>query len=115
MSSSMTGFGRGEAVLENRRIIVEIKTINNRYGDVQIRMPRILASLENRVREQVSRRIARGKVDLTVGYDDTSSQSCRVVCNVGLAKAGINCGILSYQSSGSEAGDTWRKSGCSDA
>lgn len=87
MSSSMTGFGRGEAVLENRRIIVEIKTINNRYGDVQIRMPRILASLENRVREQVSRRIARGKVDLTVGYDDTSSQSCRVVCNVGLAKA----------------------------
>lgn len=87
MSSSMTGFGRGESVSENRRITVEIKSINNRYCDVQIRMPRVLASLENRVREQVGKRISRGKVDLTIGYDDSSAESTRVVCNVGLAKA----------------------------
>lgn len=87
MSSSMTGFGRGESSSENRRVTVEIKSINNRYCDIQIRMPRVLASLENRVREQVGKRISRGKVDLTIGYDDSSSESTRVVCNVGLAKA----------------------------
>ena len=75
MSSSMTGFGRGESASENRRVTVEIKSINNRYCDIQIRMPRVLASLENRVREQVGKRTSRGKIDLTIGYEDSSSES----------------------------------------
>ena len=54
MPNSMTGFGRGEAVADGRRFLVEIRTVNNRYCDIQVRMPRTIASLETRVREAVA-------------------------------------------------------------
>lgn len=87
MATSMTGFGRGEAVGENRRINVEIKTINNRYCDIQIRIPRILAALENRIREEISRQVSRGKIDVFINFEDNSPDSSRVICDTGLARA----------------------------
>jgi uncharacterized protein (TIGR00255 family) len=87
MSASMTGYGRGETSDADRRIVIEIKTINNRYCDIQIRMPRILAALENKIREMTATRIARGKIDLTVIYEDRSPASSKVVCDLGLARA----------------------------
>ncbi len=87
MGSSMTGYGRGEAADADRRVTVEVKSINNRYCDLQIRMPRIMASLEGQVREMTGKRINRGKVDLFINYEDTSPESSRVACDVGLARA----------------------------
>jgi len=87
MASSMTGYGRGEASGNERRVSVEIKSINNRYCDLQIRLPRVLASLENRVREEITRRVARGKVDVYVNFEDNSAESIRVRCDIGLARA----------------------------
>lgn len=87
MSASMTGYGRGEAADTERRLIVEIRSVNNRYCDIQIRMPRILAALENRVREMVSARVARGKLDLFVNYEDRSAQSSQVRYDAGLVHA----------------------------
>ena len=87
MATSMTGYGRGEASGDERRVSVEIKSINNRYCDMQIRMPRVLAALENRVREEISRQVARGKVDVFINFEDNSADACRVSCDTGLARA----------------------------
>lgn len=87
MSASMTGYGRGEAADADRRITVEIKSVNNRYCDIQMRMPRILSALEARIREIVAGRVARGKVDVFVTYEDRSPEANRVSCDPGLAHA----------------------------
>ncbi|MCK9253052.1 MAG: YicC family protein [Clostridiaceae bacterium] len=87
MSASMTGYGRGEAAGAERRLIVEIKSVNNRYCDIQIRMPRLFAALENRVREMVASRVARGKLDLYITYEDRSAQASQVRYDAGLVHA----------------------------
>ena len=87
MSASMTGFGRGEAAEASLRLVVEIKSVNNRYCDIQVRMPRTLYALEMRVRELISRRISRGKVDVFVNFTDTGPDSASVSCNYALAHA----------------------------
>lgn len=87
MAYSMTGFGRGEIILADRRLSVEIKSVNNRFSDIQIRQPRAFAALENRVRERVGQRLSRGKIDLFINYEDNRPDSCRVHGDLGLAKA----------------------------
>lgn len=66
MLKSMTGFGRGEAVLNARRFIAEIKTVNNRHRDLFVRLPRTLQPIEDEVRNQVSAVIRRGRVEVTL-------------------------------------------------
>ena len=66
MLKSMTGFGRGEAVLNGRRFIAEIKTVNNRHRDLFVRLPRTLQTIEDEVRSQVSAVIKRGRVEVTL-------------------------------------------------
>ena len=66
MIKSMTGFGRGEAVLNGRRYIAEIKTVNNRHRDLFIRLPRTLQAIEDEVRSQISTAIKRGRVEATL-------------------------------------------------
>jgi uncharacterized protein (TIGR00255 family) len=87
MPNSMTGFGRGEAVADGRRFLVEIRTVNNRYCDIQVRMPRSIASLETRVREAVAARVGRGKVDLYITYEDRRPEAGRIVVDLPLAQA----------------------------
>jgi uncharacterized protein (TIGR00255 family) len=62
----MTGFGRGEAVLNGRRFIAEIKTVNNRHRDLFVRLPRTLQAIEDEIRTQVSAVIKRGRVEATL-------------------------------------------------
>lgn len=67
---SMTGFGRAEAKLPGFRLRVEINSVNNKKGlDVLVNLPREFASAENRVREQVEKKIDRGRVSLQVALD----------------------------------------------
>ena len=66
MLKSMTGFGRGEAVLNGRRFVAEIKTVNNRHRDLFVRLPRTLQAIEDEVRSQVSAVIKRGRVEVTL-------------------------------------------------
>jgi uncharacterized protein (TIGR00255 family) len=63
---SMTGFGRGEAVLNGRRFIAEIKTVNNRHRDLVVRLPRTLQAIEDEVRSQISAVIKRGRVEVSL-------------------------------------------------
>jgi uncharacterized protein (TIGR00255 family) len=87
MSFSMTGYGRGASSDDERTVTVEIRTLNNRYRDIQIRTPRILSALESRIRELISERIARGKVDIFITYEDRTADATKVRTDEHLARS----------------------------
>ena len=66
MIRSMTGFGRASIRIENVAYDVEVRSVNHRYLDARVRLPRLFAALENDLRESVARVFARGKVDVSV-------------------------------------------------
>jgi uncharacterized protein (TIGR00255 family) len=66
----MTGFGRCEMELDGRKIVVELKSVNNRYLDVSIRTPKVLSLLEENIRSQIKERLARGHVDAYIYYQN---------------------------------------------
>ncbi len=73
MISSMTGFGKGEAQAEGVCFAVEIRTVNGRYGDVSIHLPRYLSELESRVKNLVLQSFSRGRIDVSVTVKGDSS------------------------------------------
>ena len=87
MVKSMTGYGRAEGTAQSIRFLIEIKTVNNRFSDVQIRMPRILLSLEPRLKERISNRLLRGKADVFITTEESESSNTTVRLNAGLARA----------------------------
>lgn len=86
MIKSMTGFGRYEYVEESREYKVEIKSVNNRYSDIGIKLPRSLSSLEENVKKQVSSAISRGKVDVFVTFTNNSAVGKDIKINTELAE-----------------------------
>lgn len=78
MIKSMTGFGRCEVAGNNRRFTVEIKAVNHRYLDVNIKIPKALNYFESAVRSELKRYISRGKVDVFITYEDLSEHTCKV-------------------------------------
>ena len=74
MAISMTGFGRGEYKDDNYQFLVECKTINHKYADINIRLPRKLSFLEDKARILVKDYIKRGRVDLYIKLDLLGSE-----------------------------------------
>src|SRR5689334_6411432 len=66
---SMTGFGRATASQDGFAIAVELKTVNNRFLDLNLRLPGELQQLESTIKKLVSNRVARGRVDVFLQYD----------------------------------------------
>ncbi|WP_313563322.1 YicC/YloC family endoribonuclease [Ruminiclostridium cellobioparum] len=89
MVRSMTGFGRGNYNESGKEFTVEIKSVNHRYIDFYIKLPRQIAYLEERVREVVSKSIFRGKVDIFISFEDRSEDSKNVMLDEALAGAYI--------------------------
>lgn len=85
MVKSMTGFGRFELVRENRKITVEMKSVNHRYLELGIRLPRKLNAFEGKIREVMKNYIARGKVDVFIIYEETSQEKVNLEYNGELA------------------------------
>lgn len=75
MIKSMTGFGRGEAGDEIRKIIVEIKSVNHRYLDLNVKLPRKLNTYEVEIRNAIKSRIVRGKVDVFITLEEAKEAS----------------------------------------
>lgn len=73
MVRSMTGYGRGEAVLNDRTITVEVRSVNNRYLDCTVKMPRAYMFAEDAIKSTVQRSISRGKVDIFVTINSTKA------------------------------------------
>ncbi|MCD8300492.1 MAG: YicC family protein [Clostridiales bacterium] len=87
MTASMTGFGRGEAFDDKRKITVEIKSVNHRYLDINIRLPRKMNFFETVIRSEIKRRIARGKIDVCVSCEDLVEADTAVKYNKNTAEA----------------------------
>lgn len=77
----MTGFGRSEILNEDRKIIVEIKAVNHRYMDLNIKMPRKLSRFEAEIRNLLKDYISRGKVDIYITYEDYTKSDMYIKYN----------------------------------
>lgn len=86
MVRSMTGFGRCEITEGGQKAVVEIKSVNHRFLEMAVRMPRKLGSLESRVREEVRKYAARGKIDISVSYENRDVSSVRLLYNRSVAQ-----------------------------
>lgn len=86
MIKSMTGFGRCEVAENNRKFTVEMKAVNHRYLDVNIKMPKSLNFFETAIRSELKNYIARGKVDVFITYEDLSENTSTVRYNKELAE-----------------------------
>ena len=86
MIKSMTGHGKSSLSINSREYQVEIKTVNHKYIDVNIKMPRIISYLEEDVRKLVVSRIKRGKVDIQISFENYSQDGNDVKINTELAQ-----------------------------
>lgn len=86
MLKSMTGYGRGKYECDSREYTVEIKSVNNRYSDISIKMPRNISFLEDTVRKLISNSITRGKVEVFVSFTNNSDKGRNIELNYDLAK-----------------------------
>ena len=92
MINSMTGFGRGCTEDGGKRsFTIEVKSINHRYLDLNIRMPRSLISLEERIRKFVNEKINRGKVDIFVTYNNYEKAELQAHFNSSLGDSYLKC------------------------
>ncbi len=69
---SMTGYGKGEAECDGLTVIVELKSVNHRYADISVRLPRSFLALENVLRKRAAKSLKRGKIDIYVNYELTA-------------------------------------------
>lgn len=86
MIKSMTGFGKASNILNGRSLDLEFKSVNSRYLDINIRMPKSLMPLEDRIKKQLSSSIARGKVEVFLTYRNYNEADLEVRVNQGAAK-----------------------------
>lgn len=82
----MTGFGRVEVMEENRKFTVEMKSVNHRYLDINIKMPKKLSFFESSIRNLLKEYIQRGKVDVFISYEDYSEDNFSLKYNKELAE-----------------------------
>ena len=81
----MTGFGRSEVINEDRKIVVEIKAVNHRYCDMNIKLPKRFNHFEADIRNLLKEKIQRGKVDIYITYEDYSKSNVCVKYNKEIA------------------------------
>jgi len=86
---SMTGYGRGEATTANVTVVVELKSVNNRFRDLQLRAPREYSALEPRVLGAIKEHVARGRIEAFVRRTSTTSQR-RLTTDLALARAYVD-------------------------
>lgn len=81
MVKSMTGYGRHESVLHGRTLVIELKSVNNRYLDCNVRLPRVYICAEDGVQRRVKAAISRGKVDVYVNIENNTEEAVSVTLN----------------------------------
>ncbi len=82
---SMTGFGRERLEKDNRTYNIEIKSVNHRYNDITVKMPKTISYLEEKVKKEISSKISRGKVDIYISFDNNSTEGKNIKINKEMA------------------------------
>ncbi|MBQ8086656.1 MAG: YicC family protein [Lachnospiraceae bacterium] len=90
MIKSMTGFGRAESITKERKIVIEMKSVNHRYCDLNIKMPKKFNAFEADMRNHLKQYIGRGKVDIFVTYEDYTKNNVYVKYNAEIAEEYVN-------------------------
>ena len=90
MIKSMTGFGRGKYENEGREYTIEIKSVNHKYSDISVKLPRQISYLEENVRKEISKNISRGKIDVFITMQDYSEKGKSIKINTEIAKVYIS-------------------------
>ncbi|MBU3160533.1 YicC family protein [Clostridium frigoris] len=91
MIRSMTGFGRGNSEKDGKSFTIEIKSVNHRYFETNIRMPRVLISFEDKIRKIIGGKVKRGKLDVFVTQGNYDKEDVEAYLNEKLAASYINC------------------------
>ena len=82
---SMTGYGRGECTMYERKFTVEIKAVNHRYNDITVKLPRAIMGFEDEIK--ISKKVFRGKLDVFVNFESFSQEDVNISVNEPLAKS----------------------------
>lgn len=86
MIKSMTGYGKSTVAVNLREYQVEIKSINHRYSDINIKMPRTISYLEEDIKKEILKQITRGKVDVFITFSNNSKEANEIKINTEIAK-----------------------------
>lgn len=78
---SMTGFGRAKLEKNNRIYNIEIKSVNHKYNDITVKLPRSLSYIEDKIKKEISANIARGKIDIYISFENYSDEGKQVILN----------------------------------
>jgi len=87
MVKSMTGYGRASGYINGKTITCELRSVNQRYFDATVKLPRVYGFLEEPIKKQVQNEISRGKIDVYISIDLAESDSMEVLCNKPVLKA----------------------------
>ena len=91
MIRSMTGFGRGSSEKDGKSFTIEIKSVNHRYFETNIRMPRVLMAFEDKIRKIIGEKVKRGKLDVFVTQGNYDKEDVVAYLNEKLAQSYISC------------------------
>ena len=86
MLKSMTGYGKGEAAASNGSFLVEIRSVNHRYGEISVRLPRTFYAFENEVKRLAGSFLKRGKIDISVQWDETAAANAAPQLDMAVAR-----------------------------
>ena len=103
MIKSMTGYGRAREMLNKRDITVEVRSVNNRYLDCAVKMPRMYTFAEDAIKQHVQQAVSRGKVDVFITVDASAADVAKVTVNQELAAQyaaalGVLAGVCGVES-----------------
>lgn len=90
MIRSMTGYGRGENIKDDRKFTVEIKSVNHRYNDITIKLPRTMNYIEDTIKKKLTQHISRGKTDVYIFFSTSSKEDVKMSIDEALVDAYIN-------------------------
>ena len=90
MIRSMTGYGKASLNVEEREYQIEIKSVNHRYLDINVKIPKTLSYLEETIKKQISEKIKRGKIDVFVTFQNNGQKGKNIKINKELASIYIN-------------------------
>jgi len=91
MVRSMTGFGRGNSEKDGKSFTIEIKSVNHRYFETNIRMPRVLIAFEDKIRKIIGEKVKRGKLDVFVTQVNYDKEDVEAYLNEKLVQSYMNC------------------------
>lgn len=86
MIRSMTGYGKQNLGVEGREYQIEIKSVNHRYLDINVKIPKAISYLEETIKKEISNKIKRGKIDVFVSFENNSEEGRKIEINKQLAK-----------------------------